>query len=64
MEGKSAAEGKGSEMMMARVRGPAYMQAYQESYRDRLKGKRKSSALVGGPTGTAVLFALIVSAGG
>ena len=59
----SGVEVPASEMMMARERGAAYTQAYQEAFRDRVKDKRKSSALIGGLSGTAILLVLVASAG-
>ena len=41
-----------------------YQQLYTKSYSDKVKAKRKSSALKGGLVGTAAFVLLVVSAGG
>lgn len=42
-------------------RGPNYVTAYQESYREAVKRKRRRSALIGGLTGTATIVAIVLS---
>jgi hypothetical protein len=59
----STAEVPSTDLIVARERGAAYTEAYQSAFRDRVKGRRKSSALTGGLLGTAVLVAIAVSAG-
>ncbi|HLL83382.1 MAG TPA: hypothetical protein VK420_12045 [Longimicrobium sp.] len=59
----STAEVPSTDLIVARERGAAYTEAYQAAFRDRVKGRRKSSALTGGLLGTAVLVAVVASAG-
>lgn len=42
---------------------PVYQQAFEAGYGEKLKSKRKGSALAGGLLGTAALVLLVVSAG-
>jgi len=58
----STVEVPSTDLIVARERGAAYTEAYQSAFRDRVKGRRKSSALTGGLLGTAVLVVLVASA--
>jgi hypothetical protein len=52
------------EMTSIADRSPEYIQGFRTGFGDRVKAKRKQSALTGGLLGTAVLVVLVVSASG
>jgi hypothetical protein len=52
------------EMASIADHSPEYIQGFRSGYGDRVKAKRKQSALTGGLLGTALFVVIVVSAGG
>ena len=54
----------GSQQSILATRPPDYSQAFSRAYREKLKSKKRSSALVGGLLGTATFVVIYINAQG